>query len=466
MKTNTLFSTILALALLAPGASAWAAELPQKGDYLLTASNTYWDALEKTNQAEITFKNQQIDMPFTVSVDYYDDNGELVYFTSDYTNNVGFQGLRTLTMTTSGFSERKVTDFVFRYAYTGSKNYEISLSAGDTTKKWTISNGIGFQEIYEGGLSFQGESLTLIITCLDGPDSELFGFSDIKFYYDKADVVLRDPKLFIPDAELLNLSWNDKLTLEGECVAAGLTNDDVVISVSPEFETETAPDNLTDEELTALAALDAYYDGDRCTGKVNANRNLELSVPCSGAYKVTLSTAEGLKGYTKSTVSKVLYIAPDMSTIALNGVQLENDILDVKEADRGPHWKNAKLTTGFINGQIYYKKSDTTQMKVAGSAPEVRPEGFTLYDENTGIDMSSGNELQLFAEKNGTRSEVRTISYSSDNILTGVETITADTTGQVEYYTIDGRRAQEPLAPGLYLRRTPTGTEKIIIPSR
>lgn len=456
MKTNTLSSAILALALLAPGASAWG-----KTTYHITAGSGNWSALE-ANQAEITLKGLgSIEIPFTISAEYYGERDDKFHADA---SKICFTGLKNLTMTTTGFSEQKVIALCVYCAYSGAQ-FNISLSADDTSQSWDYTGGDNLQPD-EGNLALQGSLLTLSFSFPEGSDSETFSITDIYIDYDKADVVLRDPKLFIPDAELLNLSWDDKLTLEGECVATGLTNDDVVISVSPEFDPETAPDNLTDEELSALAGLDAYYDADRCTGKVNANRNLELLLPCSGAYKVTLSTAEGLKGYTKSTVSKILYIAPDMSMIALNGVQPENDILDVKEADRGPHWKNAKLTTGFINGQIYYKKSDTTQMKVAGSASEARPEGFTLYDENTGIDMSSGNELQLFAEKNGTRSEVRTISYSSDNILTGVEAVTADTPGQVEYYTIDGRRALEPLAPGLYLRRTPTSTGKIIIPSR
>ena len=151
----------------------------------------------------------------------------------------------------------------------------------------------------------------------------------------------------------------------------------------------------------------------------------------------------------------------------------------------GHNWTNAVLGNIPEDVTVYWKvEQDDTftfgetveplQKSRAHNSTEIDllsdddiPEGFTKYDEQTGIDLTQGNLLHLISEQNGSRSDVFSTHYVP---YTGPTSVTlnyeegaaallqrlgkGDTTG-LKFYNLQG----EPLN----YDNTPTGTILIVI---
>ncbi|MDE5957037.1 MAG: hypothetical protein K2G78_01860 [Muribaculaceae bacterium] len=165
-----------------------------------------------------------------------------------------------------------------------------------------------------------------------------------------------------------------------------------------------------------------------------------------------------------------LEIRPSLDGVTINGVALatpsDGTSLQIPTAIEGDStgWAHATLG-GLREGVTVYWHCSASDAHLYSATPE----GYTLYDPATGINLENNSRLHLILEKNGVSSQETVISYDRPSVEVSVETVLQEESVTTEWYTIDGRRTDPDRARRgeILLRRSasPKGaatTEKLM----
>lgn len=107
--------------------------------------------------------------------------------------------------------------------------------------------------------------------------------------------------------------------------------------------------------------------------------------------------------------------------------------------------------------------SDNAVFYAPAKAPVAIPAGYSKTT-GSGIDLSNAESVSFIQVENGVMSEPTTLTISGTT-PTAVETIESDTAAEAEaeYFTIEGLKASAPLAPGVYIKKTPARATVIFV---
>lgn len=107
--------------------------------------------------------------------------------------------------------------------------------------------------------------------------------------------------------------------------------------------------------------------------------------------------------------------------------------------------------------------SDNAVFYAPAKAPVAIPDGYSKTT-GSGIDLSNAESVSFIQVENGVMSEPTTLAITGTT-PTAVETIESDPAeeAEAEYLTIEGLKATAPLAPGVYIKKTPIRTKVIFV---
>lgn len=136
------------------------------------------------------------------------------------------------------------------------------------------------------------------------------------------------------------------------------------------------------------------------------------------------------------------------------------DVIELNNAN-----KTIYLSHEDADVDLYWHFAAATQQNAPMHAPAtVDHEGktFNLHTEE-GITLKEAGTLSYFAEKNGVRSEVKTLAVTgSGSDTTGIEAVTVEAEGAVKYFNLQGIRVENP-ANGVFIRRQGNNVSKVLV---
>lgn len=262
-------------------------------------------------------------------------------------------------------------------------------------------------------------------------------------------------------------------------------------------------------------AYDGYWDSSEkrleCSYK---NDVLNIPAPCSGRYKLSVETSEGVEIISNPVTlniwpntsnsyewlgEKYSNIGKDLQYLSINSVPLGQ--LEGSEGFAYPYDENGEVLSkdqlfifipGLYDAKVYYrldysnpsydKEYNVMPSNIAATSADEAPESYTLYSTESMPNLSELSEtnnatLHLRIAKNGAMTpELQggsenqyTIALISGTELptpTGINAVEMEdgNNSEVIYYTIDGHRVgKNNLAPGLYIRSNGRKNQKILI---
>lgn len=107
--------------------------------------------------------------------------------------------------------------------------------------------------------------------------------------------------------------------------------------------------------------------------------------------------------------------------------------------------------------------SDNAVFYAPAKAPVAIPDGYSKTT-GSGIDLSNAESVSFIQVENGVMSKPTTLAITGTT-PTAVETIESDSAeeAEAEYFTIEGLKATAPLAPGVYIKKTPIRAKVIFV---
>lgn len=241
----------------------------------------------------------------------------------------------------------------------------------------------------------------------------------------------------------------------------------------------------------------AGYQDPEVTGE-NTNNKLEFTATVPGLYNLRgqLPEVVGMSDYVTATSGNFanyeVVILPDFSrdnAIRFLDNQTFAPIAEINEAgefkwimhgDEDDPTLAAKLENqkkhvlidlgDYNGGTLYYrinKKSSAPKRVIRRVQDQERvdaiPSDYTQYGTHgNGIDLTGATGVDLIHDLNGVKTSTNATFSNDTPIITGVDGIDADGEN-VEYFTVDGLQVSAPLAPGLYIRRSGSESQMIIV---
>lgn len=241
----------------------------------------------------------------------------------------------------------------------------------------------------------------------------------------------------------------------------------------------------------------AGYQAPEVTGE-NTNNKLEFTATVPGLYNLRgqLPEVAGMSDYVTATsgnsANYEVVILPDFSrdnAIRFLDNQTFAPIAEINEAgefrwnlrgEQGDPDLAAKLENqkkhvlidlgDYNGGTLYYrinKKSSAPKRVIRRVQDQERvdaiPSDYTQYGTHgNGIDLTGATGVDLIHDLNGVKTSTNATFSNDTPIITGVDGIDADGEN-VEYFTVDGLQVSAPLAPGLYIRRSGSESQMIIV---
>lgn len=171
-----------------------------------------------------------------------------------------------------------------------------------------------------------------------------------------------------------------------------------------------------------------------------------------GYVKNYASSHRSQKGYTAPQI----YLrkeapATELPTVKVNGV--ENAQAQIK-------WEEG-MTIHFEaeEGVRIYRNYEAAADQPEAAPQRVQHEGKEYERHTEAYEVPGYGTVSYFAEKNGVRSEVKSINFTS---TTGIEGVSVSDDSKAVYYDITGRRVENP-STGLYIRVNGDKATKVIL---
>ena len=212
--------------------------------------------------------------------------------------------------------------------------------------------------------------------------------------------------------------------------------------------------------------------------------DLQLKVPCSGAYQISIAPSD----------NSIAFFDNDKKTIRPVGVEIYPNITSLFQSGAGFNIED--FTFGVDNrtlviplSYIYDNADRLTMFKaylpgtyfvdafsISADMPETyglppftrsKAKGFTTSVDLSSLNISENDEVPVIpitisVEKNGAKSVYNAYVTTLKDISTGVLTVNVDSNGEEVYYDLNGYRVSNPQR-GIYIRRIGNKTEKVII---
>lgn len=513
-KLTLMVAALAATTWLFPTADAFGATTETKSMYLifpgrssessatnLTQANAAfdndgWNQLNEGNKADLTING----IPFTATTEYYNTPNNYygaVTTSSSTTTSYSFGltvgkeyskeypdfELTSFKLSTEAFKGKKIIEVGGRIEKTNGIKYNVILTVGSNNRPLDFTYSGDLNGMTDEGKNFRNLNWEGDDFCFEVKYDDSYGVNfpcpitilDLYIIYEETvEEEVKEVTLELPD--LSNLVWNSNQAFSTNiAIPEGLTNDDLTASMVRKFDLLYAPNDSEQAQWNIWYTMDAYnsYGGIECMPEVSlaADGTLKVEkVPCSGLYKLTLSTKDGLAGYVPASVTAEVNIHPTLEgELTINGRTVdESNHIDLECESGGCSIGASIITHSTIAADLYYLVStEQTESqrprRVEGETEEDSLSGYTKLEEGTGIDLTNGNTLSLKLQKNGSVSAERRITYTLPSGSVGVAGIEAEQ-GNVEFFTPAGIRVNsENLTPGLYIKRNANRSEKVII---
>lgn len=187
---------------------------------------------------------------------------------------------------------------------------------------------------------------------------------------------------------------------------------------------------------------------------LKSNRGYELE---EGLYTVIASLKEE-SGY-KGSYTFIIEVHPGVDGLLFNGETIKEGKIDIGE------YMDHNIYNVVIEGipnstDLYWKigiveETENPRSLMPSKRGIVNEPDFNKYVEADGMDLSEGNVLYFYLEKNKATSDIQTVSYQ--NIPTTIISILSNSEeGEEEYYTLDGLKVKDihQRPAGIYIKKT------------
>lgn len=247
------------------------------------------------------------------------------------------------------------------------------------------------------------------------------------------------------------------------------------------------------QELGEGVAVDGFFTADEALSVTAGdgveeagmyNYDLHISVPCSGIYEMDINSVEGSEyPFTNSTGHKVK-IYPNLQryfgdepgfNIAGYGFEKGSDIINIPlTASEGVTPIPAEEISNcmaYIPGTYFASSLYTDYAGVPATSSKEMKRKITNAKDGaywTGVDLSefkgsTEKQLTVNVEKNGAAaSYIFVIKDTKDNIVTGVDAIGEEVSGEAVYYNLQGVRVSNP-ENGIFVKVQNGKATKVIL---
>lgn len=288
---------------------------------------------------------------------------------------------------------------------------------------------------------------------------------------------------------------------------------DFELTEKPDVNSETIPEGMIEQEWYLYKILESQKDTYAYDGYIDSldpiecsidqsRKNLLLPAPCSGKYTLSVSSENINVVPSELTLNvwpnitdeyswlKEHGVTSYLTSFSLNGIIFPGEEIlsypfDPIQTTQAYNSEAVEMIIpGLYNADVWFKFSNASSSYSVSSKlsetgePEVDEEGFTRY-QNSNLSLASLNsdqttlDVELKINKNGAqtpkllnnKSETSfTINLNDKkNTVVGVEEIGFDESEPV-YYNLNGLRVDKNrILPGLYIRVTDKGAEKVLV---
>ncbi len=148
--------------------------------------------------------------------------------------------------------------------------------------------------------------------------------------------------------------------------------------------------------------------------------------------------------------------APEIPTIEFDGFEPE-----ITSYMLGDYNNSVTINLSHADADIWHKFVKANAPLQAAEAEADDRDGFNLHD-GTPITITEPGILHVYAEKNGKRSETKTIEFvDGSSSITNIEA--AGNNAPVEYFNLQGIRIDNPAAGSVVIRRQGSDIRKIVV---
>lgn len=331
--------------------------------------------------------------------------------------------------------------------------HKSNIPAGDET----LHSSVDLEFVFPAATAVENVTLTC--------EKYGMGFSSIDFY------VGEPQQSLVPEITFAGLEQNDTQVL-------GYT--DANIALLPVVIIKDGQNVTPDQGYSYVYTISAADGTELAQVDGMTDQDCFYSFPEEGRYTVSVKTED------EAEASYTLELYPrfeDLNFICGGVIDSILNIQNFTGEENGETHEERDLTCARLfdlpeGVELYYhlwkdenfhgddninnEQPEYAPMTLADETTEI-PEGYTLYDHNTGINLEGNNTIDTIIRKNGIQSPKQTLRYSFTNVAVSVEEIKADK-DTYTLYSIDGRKLPNS-AKGIVIRVTPDGkAHKFILP--
>lgn len=471
-----------------------------------------WSKLEESNMAVITIPviNENkgtvfLQSNWTVTVTYAD--GKVHPPTITGRNLISF-GSPEYPIKEISFYSRSFEALTAHLVHVGirdvSQSPTVSVSTGDyKDSKSDIDNVYGIYQ-YETSMSINTQAPDITITIKPAEEGSVFNgltLNQLCLACKAGDSAkpLADCNLTVP--QITDFEWEPVIELDGASFNTDIINpEQMVAELTPLFDPKTGEDadeptlgeeaEGANEPVTENEAddtddiIDGYYTRP-AEAYFNGEGRLILKAPCSGQYRLHLYN-KPTPGVYYADKETDININPNLSPAVAN-IRINGKAYDPKAEStftvpylNGEGWTNARIECDIKGAEIYYsvegepilvmpeEASGETETSKYIKRHVSGTDGMKLYnpkndDPENRVDLTIGNRLNLLIAKNGA-STSHVIGYATEGTnQTAIDTVGNDSIEEYKYYNLQGQRIATPEEPGIYIRKTGSNTEKIVV---